>query len=359
MNTPHYGTPLASFFATVNGQRVLYALCAFTFIALSLGAPPLAAASVLVARRPARSRDPRTRAAVTRPDDGRAARRSRRREPRSARLSRRDHGRPGRDPAAHARGDGPLRGRLRGSSGGRVPVHLRDGAAAVASPAGSGVARHRGSAISRRSSPRSTGSRRASTNAIPCAAPGRRESQQAMRAGVWRAPVPQRERRRGADPLAGVGHARVGRRRRSSRRARPFPRRRAAALVLVLDLQEKAASRCKRQHGPRPACGRPARRLVEERRRLRRAIVRGPDGCACQGDAGCVFQDPWFPLGGFSMSARRRLALAIVALPVAFYAYACSSSDSGGGGGNDDAPAAVRRAACRTPTAARRTWTAA
>ena len=48
MNTPHYGTPLASFFATSNGQRVLYALSAFTFIGLSLGERPLAAASLLI-----------------------------------------------------------------------------------------------------------------------------------------------------------------------------------------------------------------------------------------------------------------------------------------------------------------------
>jgi hypothetical protein len=48
MNTPHFGTPLASFFTTVSGQRILYALSALTFIGLSLGGPPLTAASGLV-----------------------------------------------------------------------------------------------------------------------------------------------------------------------------------------------------------------------------------------------------------------------------------------------------------------------
>jgi triacylglycerol lipase len=48
MNTPHFGTPLASFFATSNGQRVLAALSVLTVAGLSLGARPLAATSVLL-----------------------------------------------------------------------------------------------------------------------------------------------------------------------------------------------------------------------------------------------------------------------------------------------------------------------
>jgi len=48
MNAPHFGTPLASFFTTASGERVLRALSALTFIALSLGAPPLSAVSALV-----------------------------------------------------------------------------------------------------------------------------------------------------------------------------------------------------------------------------------------------------------------------------------------------------------------------
>ncbi len=48
MNTPHFGTPLASFFATASGERVLAALSMLTVAGLSLGAQPLAAASILL-----------------------------------------------------------------------------------------------------------------------------------------------------------------------------------------------------------------------------------------------------------------------------------------------------------------------
>lgn len=47
LSTPHYGTPLASFFATVSGQKALYALSAFTIVALTLGAIPLSMISTL------------------------------------------------------------------------------------------------------------------------------------------------------------------------------------------------------------------------------------------------------------------------------------------------------------------------
>lgn len=49
MSTPHYGTPLASFFATAKGQQLLYALSALTVTALKLGSPPLATAATIVA----------------------------------------------------------------------------------------------------------------------------------------------------------------------------------------------------------------------------------------------------------------------------------------------------------------------
>jgi hypothetical protein len=48
INAPHYGTPTASFFATLSGQRMLYAMSALTIAALTLGAPPMAAASAVV-----------------------------------------------------------------------------------------------------------------------------------------------------------------------------------------------------------------------------------------------------------------------------------------------------------------------
>jgi len=49
MNTPHFGTPLAAFFATKAGQQALYAVTALTVTCLKVGSPPLAAASALMA----------------------------------------------------------------------------------------------------------------------------------------------------------------------------------------------------------------------------------------------------------------------------------------------------------------------
>jgi triacylglycerol lipase len=48
MNTPHFGSPLASFFTTASGQQVLAALSILTVAGLTIGAQPLAAASVML-----------------------------------------------------------------------------------------------------------------------------------------------------------------------------------------------------------------------------------------------------------------------------------------------------------------------